>query len=78
MKRLAIIALLIATPALAQQATPSLEDYQAALAEANAQISGLSQRAEQMAVSIAQSARKIADLQKQIDAAKPKEEAPRP
>ena len=80
MKRFALLATLLLTiPALAQQTTPpSPEDYTAALSEANAVNAQMLLRSEQMAVSIAQRDRTIVDLRKQLDAAKPKEEAPKP
>jgi hypothetical protein len=58
LKRVSVIAILIAAPALAQQAPPPdpvAATYAQLLSEANA---------------------KIADLQKQIDAAKPKDAKP--
>ncbi len=69
LKRIAILAALIASPALAQQAQPP--DPAAAtcgqlVGEATTRIVALSD-------ALAKANAKIADLQKQIDAAKPKD-----
>ncbi len=71
LKRIAIIAALVASPALAQQAPPAqdpaLATYAQLLGEANGRVVGLS-------AEVAKDKAVIADLQKQIDAAKPKAE----
>lgn len=69
MRFVILAALVAASPALAQTA-PTPEDWQAALNEANAQVSICGNRAESLAV-------ELAKAKKQIDAAKetPKESA---
>lgn len=70
LKRIAIIAALIATPALAQQAPPAqdpaLATYAQLLSEANSRVVGLS-------AEVAKEKLINADLQKQLDAIKPKD-----
>lgn len=66
--RLVILALAL-LPTLARAADPVPEDWQAALTEANQHIAGLSQRAESLAMTVAQQAREIAKLK--AEAAKP-------
>ena len=66
MKRLIILAMLLASPALAQQATdPATSTCGSLVGESATRIVTL-------AAQLAQANAKIADLQKQIDAANPK------
>jgi hypothetical protein len=72
LKRVSVIAILIAAPALAQQAPPPdpvAATYAQLLSEANSRVAALSGQLQQANA-------KIADLQKQIDAAKPKDAKP--
>ena len=45
------------------------DDFQAALNEANGQISGMSVRAQQLAISISQQAKEIASLKERLEKA---------
>ena len=75
LKRIAIIAALIATPALAQQAPPSdptVQAYAQLLSEANGRVAALSAQLQQANQAKVNLETRLADLQKQLDAAKPK------
>lgn len=67
-------------PSLARAADLDPADYQAALIEANQQIAGLSNRAQQLAITVAQQGREIAKLKAESEKAKPeaKPEPPKP
>ena len=65
MRRIGILAVLIASPVLAQQADPAASTCGSLVGESAARIVTLAEQ-------LAQANAKIADLQKQIDAAKPK------
>ena len=70
LKQIVLIAALIATPALAQQAPPTdpvAATYAQLLGEANGRVAALSGQ-------LVQANARIAEMQKQIDAAKPKVE----
>lgn len=75
MMRFAILALAL-LPSMARGADLTPEDYNAALIEANSQISGLSNRAQQLAITVAQQGREIAKLK--ADAMKPPDMAKPP
>jgi septal ring factor EnvC (AmiA/AmiB activator) len=77
MKRFLISVLLaMATAPAFAQAAPTADDLQAALAEANAQISILAYRAETFAAELAKAKRENAALNDQLKAAKPPAKSP--
>lgn len=72
MKRLCILACLLATPAFAQQPPQfSAEDYQAALFELGAQNALLSNRLADQAVSLSRAKREAAELAAKLKAETP-------
>ena len=83
LKRIIILAALIASPALAQQAPPAqdpaLSAYAQLLSEANGRVAGLSAQLQQANQAKVNLETRLGDLQKQLDAAKPKADpAPTP
>jgi chromosome segregation ATPase len=78
LKRIIILAALIASPALAQQAPPAqdpaLSAYAQLLSEANGRVAGLSAQLQQANQAKVNLETRLGDLQKQLDAAKPKVE----
>ncbi len=83
LKQIAIIAMLIATPALAQTvpqqtANPNEVAYSQLLAEANGRVVGLMGQNGQLQTRVAAAEAMVADLKKQLDATKAKESPPSP
>jgi chromosome segregation ATPase len=79
LKRITILAALLATPALAQQPPPLdpvAATYAQLLGEANNRVAQLSAQLQQANTAKANLESRIADLQKQLDAAKPKPATP--
>ena len=78
LKRIVILAALIASPALAQQAPgspdPVAATYAQLLSEANGRVAQLSAQLQTANQTKANLEARIGELQKQIDAAKPKVE----
>lgn len=72
---IAVLAL-CGNPALCADLEPV--DYQAALIEANSQIAGLSNRAQQLAIQIAQQNREIAKLKTDAKSSPDHKDAPHP
>lgn len=71
MKTILVVLILSLIPSFAYAADLTSEDYQAALIEANSQISGLSNRAQQLSIQISQQNREIAKLKAEAEKAKP-------
>ena len=84
LKQIAIIALLIASPAFAQTAPPPGQQaanpnevaYSQLLAEANGRVAALMGQNGQLQTRAAGAEAMVADLKKQLDAAKAKESPP--
>ena len=75
LKRIAVFAVLLASPALAQQAPPTdpvAATYAQLLGEANSRVATCAGQLQQGNTAKANLEARIADLQKQLDTAKPK------
>jgi septal ring factor EnvC (AmiA/AmiB activator) len=80
LKRIVILAVLISSPALAQNAPPDpvAATYAQLLTEANGRVAALSAQVQQINQTKATLETRIGDLEKQIEALKPKPAIPPP
>lgn len=77
LKRIAILAVIIASPALAQQPAPDpvAATYAQLLTEANGRVAQLSAQIQQINQAKATLEGRVGELEKQLDALKPKPDA---